>query len=668
MNSSIEFILVCYWVYAFWVTTSEISNISLYYPWICNHHCWHKFLRCFGYLAIFYPFLGCLNICGLGTTVDVEMDTRHLLPDELEYEMAIRGVPASLSGRVNQLQNLLVAESMGTATRPNGSQRFTRNSTENEVGVCNNKLTQIDVAYEAAMQMCDEQQMSVLYSRLIHLKDRVSRLQEYAHNNLAVAQLVERFNRFMTEFHTSASSMGAGEAMQEREDSVEPPVEENQRSQLQSGGAIRKELQAPGARPIERRTATSDPRISDTSMPSRMQSQFSSQDLNARAPPFVPNRSASASGCIPSVQQLFNDPAVAGIRADRGQGISQFFDVPPRPAVQHGGVARLAGHAEDVGQARHGDHGRGDERGIQGGFRIAKWPLRFSGSPGDLSIEEFLFRVEKLARLDGVSEAALVIGIGVLLTDRAGQWFWTFQRKVENPTWDELRQALIRRYAPMRETNHDIRAKIEARKQRIGERFSDFCQDIEALAIRLTRRMAEDELVETLRRNMLMPLKKVLWRTRIRTVDELIVACSEFEHLCEEEERQIRYAQRRQARINEIAEAPLDDEWVSRRPQHEGFGGDVHVEAIQQGMSRADQTICWNCKDIGHVFTQCRVPQKHRFCYSCGMSNVLKADCPKCSGNAPRDGAMTGSSRPLPPPQIQLVRRSQPESNGNPFK
>lgn len=609
-----------------------------------------------------------------------KMDPRHLLSDELEYEMIIRSVSSSNPGCMNVLQSMLVAESLGTSVPPNGSQRFTRNSTAQEVATCNEKMTQIDVEYEAAMRTCDERQMSVLYSRLVHLKDRVLRLQAYAHNNLAVAQLVDRFNSFMADFQASSETMGAGEALQEPEALEEPLAE----PQSVAGGAIRKEPQSTNAnttsRPVDLQALNEQQRfpirsrISDTSMPSQF-SVRSSQNLGSMVTPIVPSRNLPASSFIPGVQRLFNDPAVAGIRTDGGRGVSQFFNSPSRNGVRQAGSARqidpvgrfgFADHGEHGGHGRYGDPGRGDERGIQGGFRISKWPLRFSGSPGDLTIDEFLFRVEKLARLDGVSEAALVIGIGVLLTDRAGQWFWMFQRKVENPTWDELRQALIRRYAPTRETDHDVRAKIEARKQRIGERFSDFCQDIEAIAIRLTRRMAEDELVETLRRNMLMPLRKVLWRTEIATVDELIVACSEFEHLCDEEERQIRYAQRRQARINEIAEAPIEDDWVQPRSQQENYVGEPYVEAIQTGMSRADQTVCWNCKDIGHSFMQCRVPQKQRFCYSCGMSNVVKADCPKCSGNVQRDGAMAGSSRPPQTPPIRIARHGQPESN--PFK
>lgn len=280
---------------------------------------------------------------------------------------------------------------------------------------------------------------------------------------------------------------------------------------------------------------------------------------------------------------------------------------------------------------------RSDSQSVQGGFRISKWPLRFSGAPGDLLVEEFLFRIERLALLDGVSNGALVIGIGVLLTGRAAQWYWTYQRSSGNATWTELKQAFIRRYKPKKETDHDIRAQIENRKQDQSEPFGDFCQDIEALAIRLTRRMPEDELVETLRRNMLMPLRKAMWRTTTDSVDDLLQACSEYEDLCEEEDRLARGAAHRRQGTGHRQVCEIEDRDPNNNnggPAHQPDGNnDVYVDAIQRSAGRNENIICWNCKDIGHPFSQCKQTQQGRFCFSCGMAGVLKAECPKCTGN-----------------------------------
>lgn len=309
---------------------------------------------------------------------------------------------------------------------------------------------------------------------------------------------------------------------------------------------------------------------------------------------------------------------------------------------------------------------------VQGGFRISKWPMRFSGAPGELLVEEFLFRIERLARLDGVSEAALVIGIGVLLTGRAAQWYWTYQRNAEHSTWTQFKQAFIRRYKPKRETDHDIRAQIENRKQRQGEQFGDYCQDVEAIEVRLTQRMSTKELVESLRRNMIMPLRKALFRTVTETVDELLLACSEFEELCEEEDRMARAAHRKafagHRQVNEIDEYEQEGSWD--QSQFGGTNNRSQVEAIQQ-ISRTDNIICWNCKDIGHPFTQCGKPQQGRFCFTCGLAGVIKAECPKCAGNVRRDGGAAMATRPshsqTNPSHILKRNTVQSINNNNPF-
>lgn len=255
---------------------------------------------------------------------------------------------------------------------------------------------------------------------------------------------------------------------------------------------------------------------------------------------------------------------------------------------------------------------------------------------------DFIFRIEKQARIHGISAQTLLIGIGDLLEGRAAQWFWTFQQQRINATWDQLKTAFMRRYAAHRDSDFEIRAKIEARKQRHGESFNDFCQDVEALEVRLTHRMQENVMVEVLKRNMSMPLQKALWRDRITSVDDLLDICNDYERICEEENLQ---ASRQRNRISELSQLQTDQSLYAQNTDF--LSGESHVvDALQSGMTRNDLTICWNCKEIGHPFTLCKSPRQHLFCFSCGMSGVVKASCHKCSGNSRKDVAMAAAGRP----------------------
>lgn len=212
-----------------------------------------------------------------------------------------------------------------------------------------------------------------------------------------------------------------------------------------------------------------------------------------------------------------------------------------------------------------------------------------------------MLQTERQAQLYGVGQGALAIGFGELLKGRAEQWFWTFQHQRPDNTWFELRDAFIQRYSPHRETDYEIRSKIENRKQKVGESFNDYCQDVEALETRLIRRMEEGELVEVIRRNMSMSLRKSTWRERLQTVGALLQCCTDYERLLIEEERQSAY-QRRYMKVHEVEwNAHPNNVQLQDVPQQSQY-----IEAMCSGPIRGQSyPICFNCRDIGHTCVVC---------------------------------------------------------------
>lgn len=94
------------------------------------------------------------------------------------------------------------------------------------------------------------------------------------------------------------------------------------------------------------------------------------------------------------------------------------------------------------------------------------------------------------------------------------------------------------------------------------------------------------------------------------------------------------------------------------------------VDAIQGRSAQPSTTlqpskefmVCWNCKDMGHAYTECTIPPQHIFCYGCGEHNVLKPNCVKCkSGNRRAGYSVPGRLAPQmrssqDPKQIQSLR------------
>lgn len=540
------------------------------------------------------------------------MDLKHLKPDDLEYELEIRRIDPRKPDRLLQLQRLMREEAEGKMESPHNVPRLTRKNIPRELKECDAKLAEISLEIQSAIEAGDEGRANRAQTRLRHLAARVLRLQEFSANQADFNDLAERVNNCSEQVKTVRTSPGAScLEMQDLTDTL----------QEIAGLGI---TPFKGVSPTTPLYSTSMAEGPDPPMDQPINSQPHHQSMQPNAVAPTPSTAHQQ-----QYQHLWQFPTPPGHndreRPAEGTRVHNDF-TGGQAAEQQRGQRRPQQHDGRPHDGRHSMRAP-DNAGLVGGHRIYQWGMSFDGGANGLDASDFIFRVEQQARLYGVSPQALVLGFGNLLRDRAAQWYWTSQRQFGYVNWEDLKAAFIRRYSPHRDTDHDIRSKIESRKQQVGESFNDFCQDLEALAVRLVWRMSENELIEVLRRNMTMSLRKALWRERVYTVDELLICCNEYERLCLEEDRVEK--RQRGMRVNEVSYDAMYGYDV--HATYQGQGGDPveQVEAIGGPGNRSDNIICWNCKDIGHSFAQCRVPQKTIFCFTCGMSGVLKAQCPK---------------------------------------
>lgn len=166
--------------------------------------------------------------------------------------------------------------------------------------------------------------------------------------------------------------------------------------------------------------------------------------------------------------------------------------------------------------------------GMANGWSMSKWPLRFGGGPRDMPVDEFLFRTETLARVGNLSQVSLTWGLHQVLTGSAASWYWVFIRNTPHATWPQMRAAF--RFAFQSNVSDSaIRRQINDRLQRSGERFMEFCLAIQEMAVRLTNRMCDAELMEILRRNMLSSLQDHLLFQPTASVFELQLRCQQLD-------------------------------------------------------------------------------------------------------------------------------------------
>lgn len=380
-----------------------------------------------------------------------------------------------------------------------------------------------------------------------------------------------------------------------------------------------------GARPKERTNATTTNTNTENANISGSQSDFLG---------FSPVSSANQSA---SGQPLAGNtnPANADVFSNRQRYIPPYNPTIPPPEVP--------GYAPPVVQAVGMEY---RPRGFMGNA-MARWPIRFNGIVKDLSIEQFIFRVENMAAADGISRAALTLGIHFLLTGKAADFFWVYREKNPEATWEQLKAALKGRYAAQHK-DVEIRRLIADRKQAPGESFGEYVTSVESLAARLRRRMEEDELIENLRQNMNYRLQTALMLHQNLTLPELEEHCLSFERLWNAQADSMKRPVATRAHVHELMEADN----FKQQPNQDNILDAVDALRIRPPITNDDNKgeyiVCWNCKDLGHTFLDCMTPTNRVFCFGCGAENTYRPQCKKCAAGNEKRGALGGVRRPNP--------------------
>lgn len=299
-------------------------------------------------------------------------------------------------------------------------------------------------------------------------------------------------------------------------------------------------------------------------------------------------------------------------------------------------------------------------------YQMGKWNLQFRGTASDFPVDEFLFRVETLARSSNIAECMLPFGMHYVLHGEAQNWYWVYHRDNPQADWITFKDAM-RRHFSLVETQVEIREKISRRKQRMGEVFNEFYLSVAGIAARLNQRMPENELVEILRANMIPQLKNALLFQPTPTVAHLQECCKRCERLWQTESQSTNRQSRTTTspRVNEIttpmADFPVGEHQIPPQLYYDDahqyqYVGVDQIDALRKTeerknfANRSDLMICWNCDEMGHTFDLCTVATRNVFCYGCGLKNTYKPTCARCNaGNPLRGGLNQGPIRPNQP-------------------
>lgn len=277
---------------------------------------------------------------------------------------------------------------------------------------------------------------------------------------------------------------------------------------------------------------------------------------------------------------------------------------------------------------------------------MQKWGVHFDGSVDGLGVEEFIYRITALTNETLDSDFAIMCRhMHVLFTGKARAWYWRYHKQVSQIGWTNMCASLRQQYKDYR-PNFMSMELIRARKQKQGESFSSFYEEVAALIDKASIRVEEEELVEILKSNLLPETRQKLLYQPVHSVGHLrrLVQMSENLSL----ELHCRYASSAKQIVPVVCRQVciVEDEGTLA---DENPLEDAEVDAVHISYAKCK---CWNCEEIGHCWENC-LAARRVFCYGCGKPNIYKPQCQHCIAKKSenRRAGASNTNRIPPTPQ-----------------
>lgn len=286
--------------------------------------------------------------------------------------------------------------------------------------------------------------------------------------------------------------------------------------------------------------------------------------------------------------------------------------------------------------------------------------LRFDGSVHGLSVDRFVYRFESIAADYGISINRLVEEVHGFLDGPALEFYWQCRESNGNISWPAMRMMLRDRFQDFR-SDPIIKSALESRKQKTGEPFVEYYNDLLNISSTLRQPISSHELITIVMKNMRTALQLELASWLPSSLPELVQRCTHAEYTWKRlgaiPEYQV--TRRNINEIHHIKHTPRQNHDYQSFIYPDSLG---NIDAINR-TNRGEHDIglkCWNCGGL-HKFPECEVPIKGVFCFGCGRRDVLKPYCPVCrsklSGNRKEGMRPLGNTHALS--QVTSVPRPE---------
>ncbi|KAI9576443.1 hypothetical protein GQX74_009500 [Glossina fuscipes] len=156
-----------------------------------------------------------------------------------------------------------------------------------------------------------------------------------------------------------------------------------------------------------------------------------------------------------------------------------------------------------------------DENARRRNVDLNRWRVKFDGSGKGLTVESFVFRVERLRQQQQTSHEELLAEFHCLVTCQASKWYWQLLEDREGDvTFDyfPLKAELLNQFKTS-DSDYELIREIMERKQQHRESFEDYYAEIHDLTFRLRRKLPE--LIKIMKSNVKPSLATLIFSTKV---------------------------------------------------------------------------------------------------------------------------------------------------------
>lgn len=615
------------------------------------------------------------------------MDPIHLLSEELDYELDIRGVNnlSNQRQKTTCLREYLRKEAMGESSLVR--MRVEGLDTTTELAQCG--LILQNIIAEMHNRNFDPKQRLDCKSRLIHVTDRVKRVrpitpeeqtEAYEILSLTETQLAVFPNPFRSQTPVPVAKPNSPledilETIRVAQQSANVPLQpvniltvENQIRE--SSGETRRSLLNPrvqefvpeggaiGGVATNQAFNKSGPPPYSSSNPSRTMQAHDRYGPPARDPVLVSNASR------PNLN----------FRFDNNVQDDWFFQVPAQPrraeSLSSRGDPIFNGYQEQ----------RQAFRPTQRSVPVHQWKLTYSGDGHGLHLYDFLAELRMFQRSEGVTDEELFSSVVHLLSGRARFWYRSCFDDFDN--WNGMVAAMKAEFLPPK-YDYKLLSNISNRRQKTTETFAEYYNTMQSMFRHLSIPVNDQHKLSIIEDNMLPKYAVATSVIEITTLEQLSSICRRVDfayaktsfHAPQDrvtDPRPYRGNFQRVRDVHELASGynfsgdELNTPYSSssfatnlahpNQPHPQRPCREAEILEMRRNNSMAphppdsSQRECFNCLRIGHTFASCTAPRNGQFCFRCGSRDVVSFHCKKCAKNG-NSGSVAREGLPNPSTQ-----------------